>query len=156
MIILRTYVTVSRKSLAVVFLLTLMVIIVSGQFYAAENTVINAKTNAQRVYFIKSLGLLPDENNVESKSIVIPTVFSEVYNNYNLIQRKAGYDLSAYKGAKVTVYTYPVGKIVSYNNDEYYVNLMVYKGRVIGGDVSSRSFYGEMLPLIRVVEKNDE
>lgn len=154
MIFLKTYVTVSRKSLAAVFLITLIVIIVSGQFYAAGNTVLNAKTNAQRVSFIKSLGLLPDDNNCENKSVVIPDDFSDVYENYNEVQKSAGYDLSAYKGAKVTVYTYPVGRIKQDNTDEYYVNLMVYKGRVIGGDISSRNFYGEMLPLMKIVEKD--
>ena len=137
-------------------MLTLIVIIVSGQFYAAGNTVVNAKTNAQRVSFIKSLGLLPDENKSESKSVVIPDAFSDVYKNYNEVQKQAGYNLSAYKGAKVTVYTYPVGKIRRDNGDEYYVNLMVYKGRIIGGDISSRNFYGEMLPLINVVEKDEK
>ena len=125
----------------------LAVIIVSGRFYAAANPQINAKTNAQRVSFIKSLGLVPDENSAESKTVTVPAVFSAVYENYNLLQKEAGYDLSAYRGAKITLYTYPVGKIRKDCNDDYYINLMVYKGRVIGGDISSRNIDGEMLPL---------
>lgn len=146
----KTYVTVTKKSLAAVFLLTLIVIIVSGQFYAAGNMSVNAKTNAQRVYFIKALGLSPDDNNIKKKTVTIPETFSDVYITYNNLQKKAGYDLSAYKGAAVVIFTYPVGKIKEGNNDEYYVNLMVYKGRIIGGDISSRNFYGEMLPLMNV------
>ena len=125
----------------------LAVIIVSGRFYAAANPQINAKTNAQRVSFIKSLGFVPDENSAESKTVTVPAVFSAVYENYNLLQKEAGYDLSAYRGAKITLYTYPVGKIRKDCNDDYYINLMVYKGRVIGGDISSRNIDGEMLPL---------
>ena len=147
MIILKTYITVTRKGLAAAFLLLLAVIIVSGRFYAAANPQINAKTNAQRVSFIKSLGLVPDENGAESKTVTVPAVFSAVYENYNLLQKEAGYDLSAYRGAKITLYTYPVGKIRKDCNDDYYINLMVYKGRVIGGDISSRNIDGEMLPL---------
>lgn len=150
MICLKKYVTVTRGGLAAVFLLTLAVIIVSGGFYAAANPVANAKTNAQRVEFIKSLGVEPDDDNAAHKTVVIPTVFSDVYKNYNALQNEAGYDLSGYKGASVTVYTYPVGKIKPDNDDEYYVNLMVYRNRIIGGDISSRNFYGEMLPLMRL------
>lgn len=144
----------TRKSLAVVFLLTLITIIISGQFYAAANPVLNAKTNAERVAYIKSLGLNPDDSNSEKKTVTIPMEFSAVYKNYNALQRQAGYDLSGYKGASVTVYTYPVGKSKTGNTDEYYVNLLVYKNRIIGGDISSRNFYGEMLPLMSV--KNEE
>ena len=150
MICLKTYVTVTRKTLIAVFLLTLFIIIVSGQFYAAENPPINAKTNYQRVAFIKSLGLLPDEGNYQSKSVEIPLKFSEVYNNYNDLQIRAGYNLSPYKGVKVTVYTYPIGRIFENFEDEYYVNLIVYNERIIGGDISSRNINGKMLPLTKM------
>ena len=145
----KAYLTVTRKSLAAVFFLLLAVIVISGQFYAAANPTVNAKTNAERASYIKSLGLLPDENNAQSKTVEIPVVFSAVYKNYNDLQKSAGFDLSAYKGVTVTVYTYPVGRIRSGNDDEYYVNLMVYKGRIIGGDISSRNIDGEMLPLAK-------
>ena len=88
------------------------------------------------------------------QSRIIPKTFSQVYENYNALQKQAGYDLSAYKGAKVTIFTYPVGKVSHDNDDDYYVTLMVYKGRIIGGDISSRNFYGEMLPLTNVKEDN--
>ena len=142
--------TVTRKGLAAAFLCTLIAILVSGQFYAAGNRTQNANTNAQRVYFIKSLGLLPDEENSKCKNIIVPETFSDVYKNYNDLQIEAGYDLSAYKGVEAKMFTYPVGKIKEDNSDDYYVNIIVYKGRIIGGDISSRNFYGEMLPLVRL------
>ena len=86
-------------------MLTLIVIIVSGQFYAAANPTVNAKTNAERVAFIKSLGLNPDDSNAQNKSVEIPVEFSKVYKNYNALQKQAGYNLENYKGARVTVYT---------------------------------------------------
>ncbi|MBR5922820.1 MAG: DUF4830 domain-containing protein [Clostridia bacterium] len=150
----KTYFTVTRKSLAAVFLLLLTVIIVSGQFYAAANPRKTARTNAQRVSYIKSLGLIPDENAMESKTVTLPSEFSAVYKNYNELQKQAGYDLTAYKGVKVTVYTYPVGKIRKDCNDDYYINLMVYRGRIIGGDISSRNIYGEMLPL-KIISRSE-
>lgn len=149
MIFLKTYVTVTKKSLAAVFLITLLVIIVGGQFYAADNPVVNGKTNAERVSYIKSLALTPDEDNAKSKKIFIPDTFSDVYKNYNDLQKQSGYDLTLYKGVKAVIYTYPVGKIKQDSDDEYYVNLIVYNGRIIGGDISSVNFYGEMLPLTK-------
>lgn len=137
-------------------MVTLAVIIVSGQFYAAANPTVNAETNADRVAFVKSLGLVPDDNNVQNKSVTIPVKFSQVYKNYNALQKQAGYNLENYNGSSVTVYTYPVGKIKPDNGDEYYVNLIVYKNRIIGGDISSRNFYGEMLPLMRLEDEKRE
>ena len=145
----KAYVTVTRKSLATVFLLTLIMIIIGGQFYAAANPVVDAKTNAQRVEYIKSLGLNPDDSNAQNKTVKIPLDFTDVYKNYNVLQKQAGYDLEKYKGVSVTVYTYPVGRIDPDNSDEYYVNLIVYKNRVIGGDICSHNYYGEMLPLVK-------
>lgn len=142
--------TVTRRSLFAVFLLTLLLILIGGQFSAAGKTNQNGKTNAQRVSFIKALGLLPDDSNATSKEVSVPVDFSDVYKNYNELQKQAGYDLSAYKGVKVTIYTYPVGRLKENNSDEYYVHLMVYNGRIIGGDIASNNFYGEMLPLSKI------
>ena len=101
-------------------------------------------TCAERAKYISRLGIYADKNAENRRAVQIPLVFGAVYENYNKLQRRAGYDLTAYKGTDAAVYSYPVK-----NAPGYSVNLIVYRGRIIGGDVSSASLNGEMLPLIK-------
>lgn len=82
-----------------------------------------------------------DENCEEAKEIIIPTKFSDVYEEYNSLQRDAGFDLSAYMGCKVKRYTYKI------TDSENRVDLLVFDGRVIGGDIISYELGGEIKPL---------
>ena len=65
----------------------------------------------------------------------------EAVAKYNELQKEAGFDLSNYKGKNVTVYSCPV-----WNSDKL-LNLIVYDGKIIGGDISDVAFDGEMKPL---------
>ena len=81
---------------------------------------------------------------------IIGNLDNQTYRNYNELQKKAGFDLSAYKGSKAKVYTY---KVLSYGpfkaQDNARLNLIVYNGRIIGGDISTVAINGVMLPLLR-------
>ncbi len=113
---------------------------------------LNASTNQERVLFIKSLGIEVDDTKCSSKEVIIPNNFSDVYEEYNKIQKQAGFNLSDYKGTLVTVYQYPVKDL----SNNIIVSLMVHNGIIIGGDISSTSFRGFMYPLLNgVLEQND-
>ncbi|MBR3593816.1 MAG: DUF4830 domain-containing protein [Clostridia bacterium] len=96
-----------------------------------------------RLKYLSGLGIEVDITSLEQTEVQIPDTFGSVYKNYNELQKSAGFDLADYKGAVVTKYTYKVLK----TEQEVYVNLLCYKGRVIGGDISSRRLDGFMLPL---------
>ena len=83
--------------------------------------------------------MLKNDNYTE-KSVVIPRNFSEVYNKYNVLQREAGFDLLGYRGKQVMIYTYII-------DQENVVNLMVYKNKLIGGDIASLKIDGGMSAL---------
>ena len=140
------YLTFTKKGLVALLAAVLLCLLIGGEFYAADNIKENGRTNSQRVDFIKSLGLSPREECIASKEIVIPERFGEVYINYNALQSEAGYNLEPYKGSDATVFTYSVDPPKGYT-EETVVNLIVYNGRIIGGDVSSRALDGFMLPL---------
>lgn len=106
----------------------------------------NAKTNYDRLIFIKNLGYNVLNNEPITKTVNIPEKFYNVYKNYNVLQQSANYDLSGYKGCEVTIYTYTITPPLDYTG-ECVVNLMVYKDRIIGGDVSATALGGFMLPL---------
>jgi len=71
----------------------------------------------------------------------IPREFDRVMSTYNELQKRQGLDLSKYRGREVTRYSY---KITNYPGYEGSVtaNVIVYKNRVIGGDVSSSDVQG--------------
>lgn len=99
------------------------------------------KTGEDRVAFLKQFGWEVKAEPVESVEITIPAEFDKVFTGYNEIQRRQGLDLSKYKKKKVMRYTY---EITNYEGAEgtVYANLLVYRNRVIGGDVCSADVSG--------------
>lgn len=93
-----------------------------------------------RKEFIEKLGWEVEMN--EFCEIQIPYDFDEVYEKYNEIQLSQGFDLSKYKGKRVMKYTYDV---LNYPNEtEVSLNLLVYKNKLIAGDVCSKKQDGFM------------
>lgn len=102
-----------------------------------------ADDNQNRVEFLTKLGWQVSADAVEVADVVIPLEFDEVYQNYNQIQQEQGFDLSQYAGYQVKRYSYEV-----YNHpsgDEFVrANLLVYKEKLVGGDVCSLRLDGFM------------
>ncbi len=138
----KIFITLSRKSLAVILALIIIALILIGKFFSVGAVMFDGSTNAKRVEYINSLGYDVEESCISSKAVTIPESFGDVYKKYNALQEKAGFDLSLYKGKAVQIIAYSV------KNEQLTVTLIIYKGRVIGGDVSSPRFDGEMKPLI--------
>ena len=95
----------------------------------------NVKSNEDRVNFLESYGWDVDPNAVEITEITIPSEFDEVYTEYNNMQKKEGLDLKKYSGKNVKKYTYTVNNYGA--NTTVLASVLIYKDRVIGGDVSS-------------------
>lgn len=103
---------------------------------ASKVEMVECKTTAQRVEYLNSLGFETDSRE-ESKEIIIPERFNDVYEKYNDIQKKQAFDLSNYKGKTATMYTYT---ITNYgDNDNVIANLIVYDGSLIGADLCDTS-----------------
>lgn len=103
--------------------------------------------NAGRIAFLGGFGWQVDEEPSEILEIVIPDQFDSVYEQYNQLQKKQGYDLTRWRGKTARRYTY---RILNYPNaqDEVFANLILCDGQVIGGDVSSVALNGFMHGLI--------
>ena len=81
-------------------------------------------------------------------TVVIPRSFSAVFDDYNELQKRQGFDLSQYCGMEVTMYTYRVTN-PEYAGDEVMAVLYVLNNRVIGGDVHSTALNGFMVGVVR-------
>ncbi|MBO5744934.1 MAG: DUF4830 domain-containing protein [Clostridia bacterium] len=87
--------------------------------------------------FLTSLGwTVSQEKSPVTEEVTIPDEFDRVFVNYNEIQKRQGLDLSKYKRKKVTRYTYEVTNYEGYEGTVY-ANVIVYRGRVVGGDLCS-------------------
>ena len=95
--------------------------------------------------FISSKGWEVDKEPDEVREIIIPSEFDDVYNNYNAIQIKDGYDLTDYAGKRVKRWTYTVLNYPGYENEEFIkINILMYDDEIIGGDICSIRLDGFM------------
>ncbi len=102
-----------------------------------------AETPVQRVEFLSKLGYNVNSTTEESEKIRIPMEFGDVYSNYNELQKQNGTDLFDYRGAECIRYTYLS------EDDDKHINLIVFEGRIIGGDECTVALDGEMNALKR-------
>lgn len=94
------------------------------------------RSNEDRIAFLAGFGWQVEEQPKESANVTIPAEFDRVFAAYNEIQRAQGLDLSGYASRTVERYTYRVTNYEGYDG-EVLANLLVYRGRVIGGDICS-------------------
>lgn len=99
------------------------------------------RTNEDRIGFLSQFGWQVISEPKETVEVTIPDEFDKIFTGYNEIQRRQGLDLSDYRKKKVMRYTY---EITNYEgaNGTVYANLLVYRNRVIGGDVCSADVSG--------------
>lgn len=102
-----------------------------------------AKTNEQRISYLKSFGWEVTEEASEIVEVAIPSEFSDVYKKYNTLQKTQGFDLSKFRGKRVKRYSYTV---TNYPNEPKFIvaNILVYKDEVIAGDICSLKADGFM------------
>ena len=106
-----------------------------------EHSFDNMSTDAQRAAFLKGYGWEVSETPAESAEVTVPARFDTVYEDYNTLQRGQGLDLSRYRGKKVMRYTYTVENYPDYDGTVY-ASLLLYKNRIIGGDICSADASG--------------
>ena len=96
------------------------------------------RNDEERAKFLEQFGWKVNPTPIESVEITVPEEFDKIFTGYNEIQKRQGLDLSKYKKKKVMRYTY---EIINYEGEEgkVYANVIVYRNRVIGGDICSAS-----------------
>ena len=103
----------------------------------------NIRENADRVTFLNAFGWEVAEEPVSIEEITIPKEFNEIYEAYNRMQKEQALDLSRYRGKTLRRYTYQVRNYPD-RDDPIWANLLIYKNRVIAGDICSSEFHGFM------------
>ena len=109
----------------------------------AANVGIKAETNEQRIAFLESFGWAVDASPTETQEVRIPGEPNEVFERYNELQKLHGYDLSDYAGKHVKRYVYRVTNHPDADGN-YQATVLIYRGKVIGGDIASTDAGGKM------------
>jgi hypothetical protein len=80
---------------------------------------------------------------VESNQVRIPAETSPVYERYNTLQKSQGFDLTPYAGKQVMRFVYKVNNYPG-ATEPVYATVLVYKNRVIGGDITDTAAGGNI------------
>ena len=99
------------------------------------------KTVSDAAAFLSQFGWKVDSTPAEIKTVTIPSEFDKVFAAYNELQKAQGLNLSKYKSREVTRYTFRVTNYPEYEGNVF-ANVLVYRNRVIGGDVCSADATG--------------
>lgn len=136
----------ANKKRVIAFLLLAAVVIGACIFLRGnketESQPIPGGTNEERVSFLQSFGWEITIQPAETREVMIPAQFNDVYTTYNVMQKAQGFDLKPYAGETCTQYKY---KVNNYPEEpEVYATLLVYGGNIIGGDLACAEVDGFM------------
>lgn len=113
-----------------------------GEGEPVEPAQVTGETNEERIAYLVGFGWQVEGEPAETREVMIPREFNDVYQNYNAMQQAQGFDLAPYSGQVVTQYKY---LITNYPDEtEVYATLLVYGKLIIGGDVACGKVDGFM------------
>ena len=143
----------SRKRLILalaVLLVAVTVVVALAAVHGAEPTAVSggkkyslsAEDNEKRAAFFGQFGWQAKSEPVGTGEVAIPEKFDDVYTKYNNIQKEQGLDLQPYAGKTCQKWVY---EITNYPGQKTMRGtLLVYGGRVVGGDLSTPALDGFM------------
>ena len=108
---------------------------------ATEYNYDKIKNNADVMNFLAQFGWTVNGASAEVREVTIPAEFDKVFASYNELQREQGLDLAKYKKKELTRYTFEVTNFDGYEG-KVYANVLVYRHRVVGGDICSADVEG--------------
>ncbi len=99
------------------------------------------KTPEDVISFLDQFGWEVEQTPVETRTVTIPAEFDKVFSAYNELQKGQGLNLQKYKSKEVMRYTFRITNYEGYDGTVY-ANVLVYRNRVVGGDVCSADVSG--------------
>ena len=119
-------------------IILIVVFVTAGGGDAVENTPVG-ETNDDRVAYLASFGWSVNAQPKQTQQVKIPdSMENKVFARYNELQISQGFDLTKYAGKEATRYVY---EILNYPEakEPVYASILVYDGKIIGGDITDSS-----------------
>ena len=105
--------------------------------------------DAEGVYaMLVNLGYTLEPQPLETVQVKVPRRFDTLYETYNAVQLEGGFNLAKYGGRTVTRYSFRVTDVPESMNKPLgtaTVSVLVYKGKVIGGDLYDEGGEGNVV-----------
>ena len=127
----KLYLIFSKKGLAVILALTVLALIIIGQFSSVNKGYADGATHRERMEFLSYCKISVNENAVAVKQTRLPQNPLGYFNEYNKILQKGDFDLTNFCGKEVTVYSYTLTE-----SPEKTANLIILNGKIIAGDIT--------------------
>lgn len=133
---------IAALAIAIIAIVAAIVMIMTGEKEpAANDSAVNykAENSAERAAFLSQFGWKISQDPVEISEVIIPEDFDAGYAEYAEMNKTQGLDLEPYKGMRAKRWTYDVFNYPGLENltGTVQANLLIYEGRVIGGDICS-------------------
>ena len=101
----------------------------------------NVKNTKDAVDFLSQYGWTVENEPIEECEITIPSEFDKVISSYNEIQKQQGLDLTKYAKKTAKRYTFKINNYPDYSGTVY-ANVIVYRDKVIAGDICTADAKG--------------
>ena len=128
---------------AAALILSWILLLGSGEEAAQSTAAGTVSNNDARVQFLKDFGWDVTTSPAETSQVKIPEESSQVFDRYNNLQKSQGYDLTEFAGKKVMRYVYKINNYPG-ATEPVYATLLVYKNKIIGGDVTDTAAKGKI------------
>ena len=125
-----------------------LIFTLGGRAVTASAEVKNIRTNDDRLAYLGGLGWQVSPQPIATEELLIPEEFDDSYAGYLKLQADQGFDLSQYCGKRVKRYTYQLTNYPT-QDEPVQIALLIYKNRVVGGQIQSSSgsfLHGLALP----------
>ncbi len=138
------YLIFTKKGLAVILALTVLALIIIGQFSSVNKGYADASTHQKRMEFLSYYKIAVNETPISVKETILPQEMSGNFKEYNRIIVKGGFNLTDFCGKSVTIYSY---EIIS--SPEKTVDLILCDNKIIAGNITDK-LKGEIAPIVKV------
>ncbi len=129
-----------------------LILVLGNRTDSTATSAVSVSANDGRVKFLQDFGWDVTPTPKEATQVKIPQEETEMFRRYNALQKGQGYDLSKYAGRKVMRYVYELRNYPG-ATEPVYATLLIFKNKVIGGDVTDTAVKGKMrgfqMPVVR-------
>lgn len=145
--------TVTDMLLSMVCIFVITLILQNGETVYLSAV---SNNNDDRVDFLYENGWRADPSSEVLTRVRIPDEFDDTFEEYNVLQKQQGFDLSVYAGKDVERYTYKLKEFDGYRNpDNIYATLYVFDNSIIAADIYCSAIDGFMMGVINY-ERTDQ
>lgn len=110
---------------------------------AGQSASLKVKDTEDIAEYVRSFGWEIESEPCEVVEVTVPEEFNDVYQNYNELQKKQGFDLEAYKGKLVQRTTFVVTNYPNYP-ENIRADVLTCDGVIVAADICSIEIAGFM------------